>query len=93
MKTKVFQDFSIEDFRKVMLMAEYDFFDGDDFITLNIVDINFDSSKITIAISNRGKISVDTFDLKQTCGKKLYFFEYGSPLPEVIYLNDFREVV
>ncbi len=92
MKTKVFQNFSTEDVRKSLLMAEYDFFDGDDFITFNIVDINFDSNKITVAISNRGRISVDTFDLKQTCGKQLYFFEYGSPVPEVIYINDFSEV-
>ncbi len=91
MKTKVFQNFSNEDLRKDLLMSEYDFFDGDEFITFNIYDINFDSSKITVAISNSGRISVDTFDLLQGMQGNLYF-EYGLYGEIKIALNDFMEV-
>ncbi len=91
MKTKVFQNFSNEDLRKDLLMSEYDFFDGDEFITFNIYDINFDSSKITVAISNRGKIRLDTLDLLQDKKGNL-FFEYGLYGEIKITLNDFMEV-
>ena len=37
-------------------MKEFQFFDGDDFITFNIIDLNQD--KITVAVTNRGKISM-----------------------------------
>lgn len=91
MKTKVFQNFSNEDLRKDLLMSEYDFFDGDEFITFNIYDINFDSSKITVAISNRGRISLDTLDLLQDKKGNL-FFEYGNYGEIKIELKDFVEV-
>ncbi len=91
MKTKVFQKYSNEDLRKDLLMSEYDFFDGDEFITFNIYDINLDSNKVTVAISNRGRISVDTLDLLQDKKGNL-FFEYGLYGEIKIALNDFIEV-
>ena len=34
-------------------MYEYDFFDGDHFITFDIVEINDDSETVLVAISNQ----------------------------------------
>ena len=44
-------------------MFEYDYFDGDHFITFDIIEVDEDNSKITLAISNQGRITQDTFDL------------------------------
>lgn len=88
MKTYVSQNFSNE-FKKNLYLAEFDYFDGDVFITMNIIDINTDSNKITIAKTRQGKISVETFDLKQTLGQKQYYFEYGEIFPDTIFINDF----
>lgn len=88
MKTNVSQNFSNE-FSKKLHLAEFDYYDGNEFITMNIVDINTDSNKITIAKTRLGKISVATFDLMQTLGKKQYYFEYGELIPEAIFISDF----
>lgn len=90
MENKVLQIKANEQLRKKLYLAQYDYFDGDNYITFNIIDINYMTKKIIVAISNLGKITVETFDLKQTSGKKLYFFEYGNMIPEVIFINDFR---
>lgn len=90
MENKVLQTKANEQLRKKLYLAEYDYFDGENYITFNIIDINYMTKKITVAISNLGKITVETFDLKQTSGKKLYFFEYGYVIPEVIFIDDFR---
>lgn len=44
-------------------MNEYDFFDGDHFITFDIVEINDDNETVTVAISNQGRITQDAFNL------------------------------
>lgn len=91
MKTNVYQNLANEELRKELYLSEYEFFDGDKYITFNIVDINFLTKKITVAITNLGKITLNTFDILQTLGKKQYFFEYGITFPEVIFINDFRK--
>lgn len=55
--------FKSDDFRKKLYLSEFEFFDGDEFITFNIVDINTDRNLITVAVTNQGKISVITYDL------------------------------
>jgi len=77
-----------QDYRRYYL-SEFDLFDGDHFITFNIVDINTDSNEITVAVSNEGRISVCTFDLKVD-GERL-FFEYGL-YNEKIAVDDFEQV-
>lgn len=73
-------------------MFEYEFFDGDHFITFDIVEVNDDNETITVAISNQGRITQDTFNLLEE--KKLAnicenrYFEYGLYLDR-IYVNDF----
>ena len=76
-------------------LSEFDLFDGDHYITFNIVDINTDKNNITVAISSEGKISVCTFDLKSEAdclsdGKRLYF-EYGLYC-EKIAVEDFEQI-
>ncbi len=40
-------------------MFEYDFFEGDHFITFDIVEINDETNTALIAISNQGRITHD----------------------------------
>jgi len=74
-------------------MFEYDFFDGDHFITFDIVEIDDDNQTITVAISNQGRITHDTFNLledekfKDICENR--YFEFGL-YQERIYINDFE---
>ena len=74
------------EFRKYYL-SEFQFHDGEVFITFNIVSIDTNKKEITVAISNRGRISVTTYDLL-TDGNG-YFFEYGVDY-EKININDFE---
>ncbi len=73
-------------------MYEYDFFDGDHFITFDIVEINDDNETVLVAISNQGRITQDTFDLledealDEICENR--YFEYGL-YQDKIYINDF----
>ena len=71
-------------------LQEYEYFDGEYFITFNIVNIRFNSQTIEIAVTNRGKISVIECDLFEDCNGDFYF-EYGSML-EKIKINDFEEI-
>ena len=44
-------------------MFEYDYFDGDHFITFDIIDVDEENNTVTLVISNQGRITQDTFDL------------------------------
>ena len=74
---------------KKYYLNEFEYYDGECFITFNIVEIDTTRNEITVAVSNQGKISVCTFDLKTD--DKRFFFEYG-PMFENIDLDDFEEV-
>jgi hypothetical protein len=78
-----------EEFRKRYYLYEFQLFDGEDFITFNIVDINAERNEITVAVTDRGKISVITYELKRD-GDRLYF-EYGQFFKK-INVDDFEEV-
>lgn len=73
-------------------MYEYNFFDGNHFITFDIVEINDDNETVLVAISNQGRITQDTFDLLEDealdgiCENR--YFEYGL-YQDKIYINDF----
>ncbi len=82
--------FKSDEFRKRLYLSEFEFFDGEYFITLNIVDINTDRKQITVAVTNVGKISVITYDLMTDDEGKLYF-EYGQ-FYEKVAVDDFEEV-
>ena len=70
-------------------LHEFQIFDGEATITFNIVDLNELNNEISVAITNRGKITVLTYNLyKDDNG---YYFEYGCEYQK-IKLSDFKEV-
>lgn len=72
-----------------MYLAEYQIFDGEADITFNIVYLNSKKREIQVAVTNRGKISVITYDLYYT--EKDFYFEYGCDYTKV-YIKDFKEI-
>ena len=66
-------------------MAEYQHFDGETYITFNIVYAT--EKEVRLAITNRGKISVLTYYLYTDENGK--YFEYGC-MYEKIYIEDFE---
>lgn len=71
-------------------LSEFSLYDGDHFVTFNIVDVDSVRNAITVAVSNEGRISVCTFDLKSDSNDCL-FFEYGI-CSEKIAVDDFEQV-
>lgn len=70
-------------------LAEFDFFDGDAFVTFNIIGYSSDQSEILVAMTDRGKISLVTYDiLIDKTGR--WYFEYGC-MCDRIYIDDFKE--
>ena len=70
-------------------LSEFEIFDGEEFITFNIVGIDTARKQAQIAVTDRGKISVITYDLMQDKNGNLYF-EYGCTYQKV-WLDDFME--
>ena len=77
------------EFRKYYL-SEFQLYDGEVYVTFNIVAINTNKNEITVAISNRGRISVTTYDLL-TDNNGSFYFEYGVDY-EKINVSDFEGV-
>ena len=75
---------------KKYYLREFEYFDGECFITFNIVSIHFDRRTIEVAVTDRGKISVIEYDLREDKNGDLYF-EFG-PMFDRIAVNDFEEV-
>lgn len=78
-------------------MFVYDYFDGDHFITFDIIEVDEDNGKITLAISNQGRITQDTFDLfedneiDEEMTNDIRYFEFGL-YADKIYLNQFESL-
>lgn len=70
-------------------LSEFDLYDGEVFITFNIVGINLNRNEVQIAVTDRGRISVVTYDLLTDKNGRLYF-EYGVMF-ERVYLDEFEE--
>lgn len=85
MKTKVS---NFTEFRKYYL-SEFELYDGEAFITFNIVGIDLDRNEVQVAVTDRGRISVVTYDLLTDKNDRLYF-EYGVMFARV-YLDEFEE--
>ena len=66
-------------------MAEYQYFDGETYITFNIVYAT--EKEVQLAVTNRGRISVLTYDLYADENGK--YFEYGC-MYDKIYIEDFE---
>lgn len=61
-----------------------------DYVTFNIIELNKDAGKITVNICYQGRHTIDTFELLDLDGWT--YFEYGNPIPEKIYIDDFKEI-
>jgi hypothetical protein len=75
--------------RNKFYLHEFQIFDGEATITFNIVDLNELKNEIQVAITNRGKITVVTYDLLKD--ENGYYFEYGCEYTK-INVKDFKEV-
>ena len=76
------------EFRKYYL-SEFQLYDGEVYVTFNIVAINTNKNEITVAISNRGRISVTTYDLL-TDGNG-YFLSMALIMKKSIKENSIKE--
>ena len=70
--------------------SSYDYFDGDDFITFDIIAVGEEQNFVFVAVSNRGKITAEAYDLEFDKNDRPFFY-FGSP-EQKIYLNNFEEV-
>ena len=70
-------------------MYEFQYFDGCDDTTFDMIETNLDKYTVTLAVTYIGKISVITYDLSED--QDGLYFEYG-PSFSKIHLNDFEEV-
>ena len=69
-------------------LSEFQLYDGEAFVTFNIIAIDTSKNETTVAVSNRGRISVTTYDLLTDSDGSLYF-EYGIDY-EKIRIDDFE---
>lgn len=72
-------------------LKEFQYFNEEYFITLNIVDINTKKMIITLAVSNQGKVSVIDYDLLKDNEDNLYF-QYGIEKEE-IKVDEFETII
>ena len=70
-------------------LHEFAIFDGEAWITFNIVEFNELKNEISVAVTNRGRITVTTYDLYKD--ENGYYFEYGCEFTK-ININDFKEI-
>ena len=75
--------------RNKFYLHEFKIHDGEAWITFNIVDISELKNEISVAITNRGKITVVTYDLYKD--ENGYYFEYGCEYTK-ININNFKEI-
>lgn len=73
---------------KKMYLKEFQFFNGENIVTLNIYYLDEQKNKITVAISYQGKIQVAEFELKRD-DNGLYF-EFGNIEQKRINVDDFE---
>ena len=70
--------------------SSYDYFDGDDFITFDIIAVGEEENFVFVAVSNRGKITTEAYNLEFDKNYQPFFY-FGSP-EQKIYLHNFKEV-
>lgn len=76
--------------RNYLLFSEFEMSDVDYDVTFDIVDIDFWYETVTVAITDSGKISQDTFQLMKDKGDR-YYFEYGRFYEKKVYIDDFNK--
>ena len=73
---------------KISQLEEYEYYDGECFITFIKQGLDLEKRNVEIAVIDRGKIIVTTYDLFIDKYND-YYFEYGCALNR-IYLKDFN---
>ena len=69
-------------------MPEYDYFNGENFITFDLLEVDDNKREVVVAVSDTGRITVRTFDLLFDGNRR--YFEYGC-LCAKIYIDEFTE--
>lgn len=75
--------------RNKFYMKEYRHFNGDYNVIFNLVEVNTDNDTVTVIVNNLGKITQNTFELKEENG--WLYFEYGV-MNEQIFIDDFVKI-
>ena len=70
-------------------LHEFKLYDGEEWVTFNIVAFHPEMKEIQVAITNRGRITVTAYELLED--ENGYYFEYGCDYTK-INVNDFEEV-
>ncbi len=74
--------------REYLMFSEFELSDVDYDVTFDIVDIDFWYETVTVAITDNGKITQDTYQLMQDKDGRLYF-EYGRFYEKKVYIDEF----
>lgn len=69
-------------------MPEFDYFNGENNITFDLIEIDDEEREVTVVVSNTGRISVKTFDLLLDGNRR--YFEYGCSYTK-IHIDEFTE--
>jgi len=70
--------------------TSYDYFDSEVFVTFDVIAVGEEQRVIFIAVTNRGKVTVNNYEICYDRNDEPYFF-FGSP-EQKIYLSNFEEV-
>lgn len=76
--------------KRTYYMYENTVYINDGYVTFNIIELDINAGKITVNINKQGHHVIDTFELSDLDGWTC--FEYGNPIPEKIYIDDFKEI-
>lgn len=79
---------SENEIREYLMFSEFELSDIDYDVTFDIVDIDFWFETVTVAITDNGKITQDTYQLMKDKDDR-YYFEYGRFYEKKIYIDNF----
>lgn len=85
MKNQVQNENEIRDY---LIFSEFELSDVDYDVTFDIVDIDLWYETVTVAITDNGKITQDTYQLMRNKDGRLYF-EYGRFYEKKVYIDEF----
>ena len=87
--TNLLIEMEVKNMKNRFYMKEFQYHDGECYVTFNIVDLNELKNEISVAITREGKISVVMYPLLSD--ENGYYFEYGCEYTKLA-VDDFKEV-
>ena len=69
--------------------TEYFHFDGEEFITFDVIAVGEENRVLCVAVTNRGKVTINDYEVCYDKSNQPFFY-FGSP-EEKIYLKNFEE--